>query len=377
MQISIQVSKILQEQRIDRRGIVEELAKVLGLHRHSVSKILNDTATSISMETLCKLCEWLHKKTKVAPEELLRQIFAVRAPELWKAVNNTKRITLYLGEYRQINRAGGEETVGLWVSRRDSAATNAITEQLYTLHDQNTAPRLQSVLCTKYVPFRFDATSRTGRREYFEEDTKRAIAMFKEMRNGSANSASILIGSQEVNGLVEVVVADLFGCTPFVSTKGDSRVPFHLVFRSRHYDIASCFGSYKPPQKFVGEAKPGIYYLNEHSKWVALPWVRDCRDAGVVIIRNNRSTKSLEMVLFGFSGRATAAMASVLIPSSHYIWPPYCEQKTEDIGVYICNFNLDPGLAAAAGTVDEPAQNTALEVIPLDKTILSERLKRS
>jgi hypothetical protein len=113
-----------------------------------------------------------------------------------------------------------------------------------------------------------------------------------------------------------------------------------MVFR-HDTDLPSCFGSGHPPPGFVGNAVPGLYFMDEERKWQACPWVEDEQDAGLVIVLCDASANTIDLVVFGYSGRATAAMARQVIPSPEKFWPPHCQWRDKKIGVYLCRFAVD------------------------------------
>lgn len=359
MEIDFLLRQVLMDNDHYGYGVVNELADHLKIHRHSVRKLLNGEATTISMRVLGDLCDWLKEKD-VPGEDLPQCLFRARPSGLWQAVAATGNVTIYLGEYQQISEDGPTR---LWISRRDSGVANAIAEQLYALPAPGDKPRK---IHTEYIPFRFAMEARYNRGRYFKKDIAEAKKMFRTIRSHGADVASITVGSQQVNFLLECMVADLFGCKPFVAIDGPPKVPFHMIFRHRD-DMKSCFGS---PHKLPGsneDRDPGIYYRDKRDRWVACPWERGRKDAAVLVVSRDLSANAVEIAMFGFSGRATAAMETHVVLRTSEFWPPHFACRGKEIGVYICKFTLKEG----PGKDPRPRfQIRDVKIVPLDPKIL-------
>ena len=370
MQVELRIRQFLEQDGRLKRGIINELAGDLGIHRHSVRKLINGEAESISLKTLGNLCQWLQREREVPADELPQVLFGYRPEALWEAVADTGRATLYLGEYLQVEEGS---PLRLWVSQRDMVLAGAIVEELNT---DTGAGKRAPIIHHEYVPFRFATGTPDISRRYFDQDSDKARRMFLGLRGNRTNAAHILIGSAEVNYLVECWVADLFGCKPFVAPEGEPRVPFYM--KSRHTDtgLESCHAGRAAPFGYKGRAQPGIFYLNEKGTWVACPWVRDRKDAGLVAIVRRPGANATEMVIYGFSGRATAAMATHVVRNAKPFWPLYYESKARgiEIGVYVCKFTLG-GSPTPAGA--DTFQTKKMDVVPISPRILNRFLSQA
>lgn len=138
----------------------------------------------------------------------------------------------------------------------------------------------------------------------FKKDKNRAGRIFRTMRKQKqSDRAIIMIGSPRVNYLVEYLVADLFNCEPFVSPNKEFKVPFYTTYRDFDRPVPSCFGGQANPPGKSDLSGHGTFYLDENFEWQFLQWQKKKSDAGIVIIIREAGT--VEMVVFGFSGRAT------------------------------------------------------------------------
>jgi len=124
--------------------------------------------------------------------------------------------------------------------------------------------------------------------------------------------ALILIGSQLVNYSVEHLVAWLYGCEPFMSPIGKRVVPFYMLYRESQIGVPSCFGGRTHPGGDENKARAGIHY-RENRTWKVVPCSSNQKqDAGVVITAFDHLSRSVKIVVFGHTGRATEAMGDLL-----------------------------------------------------------------
>ena len=364
MQIEVRLKKLLHEHNLDRRGVEQLIARDLGVHRHTIGKLYRNQLANPSLKVLGMLCDWLENHG--VPSNILPQaLLGSRPSGLWEAVGGVGAVTIYLGEYQQ-----GESPAPLmlWIARRDATVESEIVHALST--PSFVGDRRPTVL-TEYVPFRFAVHGAQVKRREFLEDLERATRAFRNMRARGGHSAAILIGSQRVNFLVELLVADLFGCAAFPAHNRDIQVPFYLAYRSNDQGPTSCFGSHRNP---LGrrEAMPGTFFLDAHEQWVYCPWRAKQEDAGVIITVYDPGTKGLEMVVFGFSGRGTEALGRQLLRDADPFWPPSVEHKGKRLGVYVCRFKMSGDQEDDA---NEDIYARDIQVTPLDAGVLAKYLK--
>jgi DNA-binding Xre family transcriptional regulator len=332
MEVTIRLKNLLQEYELDRHGVKQQIADDLHLNRHTVAKIYNQTAPTISLNVLSRLCTWLENQG-LPPDELPAVLFSTGRSKLWETIARKKEVIIYLGEGRQTQEPAAAYR---WVSRRDAAVATTLVQELSRKGEQGSpTPPLKF----RYVPFRYALVNYDPNELPLPEDLLRAQEIFEQMKEDRENVAKILIGSQRVNYLLECYVSDLFGCKSFTSLTDKVCIPFYFVWREGDQKVPSCFGSTTNPFRRKGAAVPGIHYLDD-GKWRTCPWKKQREDAGIIITTNEHKSKVVEIAMFGFSGRATEALANVLGDKEPDFWPPSIAIKGKKIGIYICRLEF-------------------------------------
>lgn len=366
MKVEIRLKKILEEHKLDKHGIAQRIARDIGVHRHTISKLYYNRSENPSLDVLGKLCKWLHEEANVPADSLPGKLFGARPSQLLQAISETGHVKLVLGEYRQCNPPMR------WIAVPDATVNTHIVRSLSELSEGGGhVPEIDTI----YIPFRFTSGSSKITKKQFQEDMISVRRIFDDMRNHNTrklNNASILIGSQRVNHLLELFVADLFECEPFTSSDRQRKVPFYLAYRSSDLTTPSCFGGSKPPTGYRGADMPGIYYRKEDGKWGVCPWKKNEQNSGVVIVVREPGLKTLEMAIFGFSGQATSALGSHLFLDDRF-WPPHCEAGGKEIGIYICRLELQVQTPLITGE-EEILEIQNCEVIPLSESTLEKHL---
>lgn len=365
MKVEIRLKKLLQEYDLDHHGIKQQIADDLELNRHTVAKIYNQEAPTISLDVLSRLCTWLQNQG-IPADELPAGLFSTGRSKLWETIAEKKKVTLYLGEGRQTQEPAAAYR---WISRRDSMVATVFVAQLSRGgEDGYQTPYLEF----KYVPFRYGWADYDPGDEPTREDIDRVEKIFQEMRADSINGTNILIGSQRVNYLLECYISYLFGCRPFVPLTDQPRVPFYLVWREGDQKIPSCFGGATNPFRSRDATVPGVHYLDK-GRWLTCPWKEQKKDAGVIVTTYEPKNKAVEIALFGFSGRATEAIGKQIMEKEHLFWPPAVAIRGKEIGIYICKLEF-----SAKKPLDSTGENLLTkncEVTPLSEKTLKKYLR--
>ena len=364
MQIEIRLKKLLADHGLDHHGITQQIADEINLHRHTVRKLYNNRHRNPSLNVLGRLCDWLIEH-EVPAKNLPAELFGAEASGLWRAAAAPGRVTIYLGEYKQMHALAYIP----WISRRDASVEAEIVRWLST---PGVCGDSQPVLDTAYLPFRVDVSAERIRRKDLEQDHLAAIRMYRKMRTDLNRSSAILIGSQRINRLVETLVADLFGCTPFEPASGEIRVPFYLAYQSRLRPVESCFGGLTNPPGKKGKFVKGTHYLNGAGRWDCCPWIDGKQDSGIVITSSEPGSMGMLLAVFGLSGRASEALGRYLTRNPSPFWPPYAEKRGRRIGVYVCKIAYPPNASDEPG---KPDFATQVEILPIDAAILTKYLK--
>jgi len=368
MKVECRLKELLGEHGLDRHGVILEIAAGVGANRHTIAKLYNDRAGSVSFTLLARLCNWL-TENGVPPEELPGALFGSGRAALWSAIaRQGGDVTLYLGEYQP--PAEGE-VIWRWISRRDAAVAALMVQRLSAGTEGGPRPPR---LNFHYLPFQYSPADHIVDERVLEKDISRTKEVFDQMQQDVRPGTAILVGSQRVNYLLEFFVADLFGCRPFTTPSGEPSVPFFSVYRESDQNTPSCFGARRNPFRRKDSGRPGLHYLNERGNWVTCPWVRETQDAGIVISLKDHRRKSIALAVFGFSGRATEAVGEQLALREDLFWPPAVRLKSRDVGVFICKLAYVP-----VDKEDEfrgHIRLSACDVIPLTPHTLERFLRR-
>jgi transcriptional regulator with XRE-family HTH domain len=321
MAIEIRLRQVLKEHGLHKHGVETEIARYCGIHRHSVGNLLRNNMSNPSLSVLEKVCNWLIDNG-VRAEKLPMALFGFRPPTLWRAVGGSETIALYLGMYVHTDTAFPALPAPMSVARYDAEVAAAI---MNTFASRAEMGSVQTRVRLEFVPFHFSPSKPEINENILAADKTQTLRTFEKMRGEMTRENAILLGSQRVNYLLEFMVADLFGCEPFQSPRKKASVPFYLLYRKTDQPLPSCFGGRESQPWLKDGNRSGTYYLNDKEKWTLIEWKETKQDAGIVIIV--RDGDSVQMAVFGFSGRATNALGRSLINESHKFWP-----AIEDVG---------------------------------------------
>ncbi len=366
MHIEVRLKRVLQEHGLDDRGVTQRIADAIKVHRHTIGKLYRNQATHPSLEVLGKVCVWL-QENGVPATALPHSLFGTRPSGLCGAIAASGFVTLYVGEYHQV---APKTRTWRWVAQHDALAMSKVVQSLSAARGHADRPVQVRM---RYIPFRFEQQKQGPRKAHLDEDARYAKEVFERMRSGGRSHSAILIGSQRANLLLEIFVADLFGCARFQSPgKISTCVPFYLLYRADDRHVPSCFGGHDLPPGCRTAKKPGIYYLTKEG-WVGCPKIPNEEDAGIVIVSRDAGTSSCEMAFFGFSGAATEALSELLLDNPDRFWPPAIEANGRQVGVYICRFGL-----SEERPTPRPGESNAklIETIPLPREVIEGRINQ-
>ena len=210
-----------------------------------------------------------------------------------------------------------------------------------------------------------------------DEVITRARAVYDNFCGSASDQALICIGSMKSNPVAELILAEAFGCEPFVSVDGVERAelrkcPFFLRYRVEDPHPPSCAGGVRLSLDDKNSA-PGIYYENKDQTWEYCGWDKPEHDTALVFYIHRESQGRLEMVLGGFSGRATRLLAKTLTTGAEGFWPPIYSHHGIQVGAFIVKYTF----------ADEDVRQSDLlrtdlvagtTIIPLDHDVIARRL---
>jgi len=344
-------------------GRLGELERITGADRHTITRLCRGgDLGKVRLGTIEKIAAGLQDHLPdLAPEEIIKLLFGAQQSSLLEEIGSFGRVRMCVSIYV---RSGDESRPHYWIAPNDARAMTVIVESLSSL------PKPRPMIETEYVPFHLPAAGKTyTSRQYldeFREDKGAAEGAWERIRGPGGRAAWILVGSMRTNYVVEYMVANLFGVTPFEPGR-PRRVPFFLSYRDYDHRVRSCFGDFAAfAKRPAGEG--GIHYKNALGRWEFLPWREEGSDAGVVIVQRNEQGLLEGVSVFGFSGRATVAVARLVADRdrSESLGPPYASVgNRRQIGVYVCRLDMA-----------DPA-DFGVEVIPVAQDVLERSAKPS
>jgi transcriptional regulator with XRE-family HTH domain len=380
MQIEYKLKQVLRSLGLDAWGRFQEIAAETGVNHRTISAIYHNDRATVSLDSLARICQWIIRQ-KGYVEGLPGILLGFRPSGLLTALAATGIVRICLGEYkppelRPICRHA--------VSRDDSEVAAIVVELLSGLsQDGATDGNAAEGGAAEDGEGHGDATG-GGRPVRFEHvwvqrhpardgteldaaaltvDAALAEEIFKQLRSNQPGGSTVIIGSQHANYLLELFVADLFGCQAFQPAPG--RLPFHLL-RVEGSTVPSCLSDRVAPPGYTGDPVPGIYYRPPGEPWQVCPYEDGRRDGGVVITRRDPGNNRIELALFGFSGAGTALLGDMLRHEPHAFWSDKPEiVDGREVRVFICRFEQSrPGAGRRA---------TTREVIPLEVSLPRKR----
>jgi hypothetical protein len=347
-----------------------QLAEGIGITVNELRHLMKVGATTINQAHLNKVCSFLIREKLVHESDLPEILFSKSYCRFWDLLSDRRRIALATGFRR--DEKDGMEVV--------SAADNILhCNLLYELthdspqgrHSRRSLPR-QAIDAQLVEAWDFDGTNH-------DAVIRGSRRLYKAFQRKSEDRGWVLFGSMKINPLVDYSFANCFqGAKAFepelVVQPGDRSCPVMLRYRAKDPTPPSCFGGVQLSETQPGE-EPGLYYEAELGKdWVHIP-SNDLTDSALVFYRFDRGHgKWLEMVLGGFSGRATRQLADYLRNGDvDSFWPPIISDRDLDVGVFVVKFSFRPPRKGGGSRSNNEIAKA--EVIPLAKEVLAQRVK--
>ncbi|QDV12215.1 hypothetical protein CA51_20950 [Rosistilla oblonga] len=364
-----------------RPGTIKAIVEHTGLDRHQVASLLKNEAKYIPIEALSKLCDYLIDHGHATPAELPGALFAVRAEHFWELLARRRQLELCVG-IRQGDVNDAPEQA--WVVASDSVLMGALLNGVSTLGGsarhhaagssvngstkaEENPPQPERLLQTLVWSPGHVST---------EETHLRANSVYESFSGAPGDKAMVCIGSVKSNPVAEVLFSEAFGCDPFVSQDdvekaSDRACPFFM--RYRDFDP-------KPPSSTAGERlskteaadKPGLWVETDNGTW---EWAGGGQNSDVALVFYifREALGRLDMVLSGFTGRATRYLAKTLATRSEAFWPPVYEEPHVQIGAYIVEYETD-GSKAKSEDLLMTNVSSAAKITPLSAKAIERRI---
>jgi len=353
MKLNFRLKEILGEHRVNRRGIIKHITDHTSLERHQVATLLANKTRYLSLDTLAQICDYLIQHHRANPQDLPGLLFGKEPDSFWDLFHR-EHLEVCLG----IRRSGDEA----WVTDSDAFMQGTL---LNGISAPGLVPKRKAQFLHQHlVPA---PNAETG-----APDQNVANNLYKAFAEQGSNRALVAVGSVKICSISELVIAHAFDTDPFASQDSvrhpqDRKCPFLFAYRADDPKPPSCCGGIKLARSKPLK-KPGIYYEQADGQWVGCPWSKTT-DAAVIFFIYRPPVERLEVVLGGFSGRATRCLAVALRAWAGKLWPPCYATPQLEIGAYVVQFSFDADKSAAGS-------QPSVEVIRLGGEVLKRRLKK-
>ncbi|MCU0958998.1 MAG: helix-turn-helix transcriptional regulator [Pirellulaceae bacterium] len=365
-----------------RPGTIKAIVDYTGLDRHQVAALLKNEVKYIPMHALSRLCDYLIENGHASGDQLPGALFAVEPEHFWELLARRRRLEMCLGVRR------GEEDEwpeGAWVVASDSVLLGELLNGVSTLG--GTAMYVQrgkeggSSHASQLVPHpEHLKQSLVWSPGQMPRDVvvTRAREVYDAFSSAGSDQALICVGSMKSNPVAELVLANAFGCDPFVAVDDVPQphhraCPFFLRYRVDDPHPPSCAGGTRLSQDDKSSA-PGIYFEDKGHVWRYCGWDKPEHDTAFVFYMHRESQGRLEMVLGGFSGRATRLLAKTLSSGAEGFWPPIYSRHGIQVGAFIVKYTFSSEEAHQPDLLqtDLIAGTT---IIPLEQQVIARRLE--
>ena len=399
MRYSFRLAELLGHVPDPRRrpGTIKSIVEYTGLDRHQVAALLKNEVKYIPLKALSRLCDYLIEHGHATAEQLPGALFAVEAENFWEVIARRRRLQFCLGVRRDVETDSPEVC---YVVASDSVLLGELLNGATSLG--GTAKMLEDShgsvrhdgeqIDAEGLPATGDSQAKSPppRPEHVSQSLvwspgqapekevhHRASEVYERFNELSGDKGLVCLGSAKSNPVVEIVIANAFGCDPFISQDdvkhaSDRKCPFFLRYREKDPHPASCFGGTRLSQTEAAK-EPGIYFEEANGRWTHCQWESPTQDAAFVFYMHRESQGRLEMTLGGFSGRATRLLANALSRRGEDFWPPVYNDQGISVGAFIVQFDLfeEEGKPTDILTTDLIAE---MKVIPLSGAAIERRL---
>ena len=362
--------------RRKRPGTIKAIVEYTGLDRHQVAALLKNEAKYIPIEALSRLCDYLIEHGYARAEELPGALFAITPENFWEMLARRSRLEICVG----VRRPPDDESADTaWIVASDSVLAGEVLNGVSTLGGTAKAisakkgggkemPHIEHLRQTLvWSPGTMNV----------EQVHARAQSVYDGFSEMGGDKAMVCLGSVKSNPTVELVLANAFGCDAFVTQDNVSKAteracPFFLRYRDRDPHPPACSAGMQLSETERAE-EAGLYYETADGSWAFAGGATPGRDAALVFYIFRESLGRLEMVLSGFSGRATRLLARTLAHRAEDFWPPIFHENYLQIGAYLVQYEAAEGGDDSLDILSTDTMANAI-VIPLPTEAIARRL---
>lgn len=364
--------------RRKRPGTIKSIVEHTGLDRHQVASLLKNEAKYIPLEALSRLCDYLIDHGYATAEQLPGALFAVNAENFWEMLARRGDIEIVVGVRQSESNQAPE---GAMVVASDSVLVGELLNGVSTLggaakhhgvgEAENGTPDLVP------MPNRIQQTLVWSPGQVTLDDARqRAAEVFEGFVEAQGDRGLVGIGSVKSNPTVELVFSDAFGCTPFVTEDDIDDVsarscPFFLRYRDNDPKPEGASAGMRL-SKNEDAPEPGFYYEKDDGTWAYAGGKN--KDTALVFYLFREALGRLDMVLSGFSGRATRLLAKTLAIRGEEFWPPVYHEGGLQVGAYLVQYENTEGKPSRDDLLYNPGG--AAKIMPLSSQAISRRISR-
>ena len=362
--------------RRKRPGTIKSIVEHTGLDRHQVASLLKNEAKYIPLDALSKLCGYLIDHGYATADQLPGALFSVNAENFWELLARRGDIEIVVG-VRQ-NTPDNPESATVVAS--DSVLFGELLSGVSTVggaakHQsrEDDDDHAGNVL----MPDRLQQTLVWSPGQSAPDDARtRALEVFEGFVEAQGDRGIICIGSVKSNPVVELLFADAFGCTPFVTEDDVDDVsarscPFFLRYRKNDPQPDGASAGLRL-SKNEDAPEPGFYYEKDDGTWQYAGGAG--QDTALVYYLFREALGRLDMVLSGFSGRATRLLAKTIAIRGEEFWPPVYEEGGLQMGAFLVRYDNADTQPSRDDLLYNPGG--AAEIMPLSRKAIARRMAR-
>ena len=360
-----------------RPGTIKSIVEHTGLDRHQVASLLKNEAKYIPLDALSRICDYLIDHGYATADQLPGALFAVNAENFWEMLARRGEIEIVLGVRESPDTHSPDNAT---VVASDAVLFGELLNGVSTLggaakHHGSADDEDKSQAVP--MPDRIQQSLVWSPGQVSIEDARaRATEVFDGFVDAQGDRGVVCIGSVKSNPVVELVFADAFGCTPFVTEDDVDDVsarscPFFLRYRDSDPKPGGASAGLRL-SKNEDAPEPGFYYEKDDGTW-AYAGGKD-KDTALVFYLFREALGRLDMVLSGFSGRATRLLAKTLAIRGEEFWPPVYEEGGVQIGAYLVEYDNTDTKPSRDDLLFNPGG--AAEIMPLSREAIAKRIAR-
>lgn len=373
MQYSFRLAELLGHVPDPRKrpGTIKSIVEYTGLDRHQVAALLKNEVKYIPLKALSRLCDYLIEQGHATADQLPGALFAVEPENFWELLARRKRLEMCLGVRKDVSESNPEVS---FVVASDSVLMGELLNGVTTLGGTaklrtNDSSGAMADAVPQPEHLKQSLVWSPGQASD-KEVRRRAEMIYNEFSESKGDKALVGIGSTKSNPVVEIVLARAFNSEPFetqdnVAKSADRAIPFFLRYRDRDPHPESCVaGLYL--SKEDADLKPGIYMETADGTWKRFASDSPKEEVAFVFYVHRESQGRLEMVLGGFSGRATRLLSRALATRAEDFWPPIFQTQGIQFGGFVVQFSLPSAKKETDILRTDLVANTVVTPLPVE-----------